>query len=339
MLVGADDAHVRFGRTVEHRRKRRFEPAVAGGKAPRRKIVVPAVALRNMERHPVELVRFSVKKRHVLRGGRRVAKAVSDVEAHDMPVDYALPGAPIPGVVIGPHAAPPIEQTKRVRRIECPRPPMAAHRTGCAHADDLLVIVERRLLFRKRRRNDHAFLRLVGEQQVAVKRRIAAKPIEMRPQPPVFTLEREGKRRAFERFLHVALPRRCGKAGFAHREPEHRRNGRFRARCEIQKRRAHKAHIRVVVDGQRHAEAVVIDKVIIPFLDTQRRGLDLRALITLDQAFGMTRLTKMSAVVQQIPLVQFVLHAVLLINFYQIIRPSRPIRKANSVDRSDAFPV
>ncbi len=92
-----------------------------------------------------------------------------------MPVHKAVTRAPVPGVVVRPDAAAPVQQAERVRRVERERFAEAGNRAVRPHADDLLVIVKRCLLLEKRRRDDHGVLRCVAQQNVAVERRVPAK--------------------------------------------------------------------------------------------------------------------------------------------------------------------
>lgn len=312
MLIRADELDVRAGSTIENGRKLHFKASVAGGEGPRLEIAFPAVRVhRNVEGQPVELVRLAVHKEHVLAGTARVAEAVADIEAHDMLCDRALRRAPVPGVFICPDAAPPVEQTEGLFRFKEISFAAVQNLALGAHTDDLLIVIERGLFFRERGRNDHGILRLVREQQIAGKGQAIREAVDARDQMPLAVFVRIGKGRALERLVDIALFGGRGEARPAEGKPEHGGNGRFLAVFKVEEACGDQPHIGIVCDGQRNAEAVVVNQVVIPFLDAALACANRFAVIGFDKARRVACFTEMPRRIEQRTFVQLILfHAI-----------------------------
>ena len=80
-------------------------------------------------------------------------------------------------------------------------------------------------------------------------------------------------------YAYVALGAGFGTTGFSKGEDTHGAVGYLPALLKIQETDGVQAHVAVVGDGQRDAEAVVAHIVIIPFLESGETALDLRAVI------------------------------------------------------------
>ena len=66
---------------VEYWLKLEFEPFVVGSKIPGRKKIGPSFRFRNAKIHSIDLVGFSIVKKHILRGRSSIAKAVPKIKA------------------------------------------------------------------------------------------------------------------------------------------------------------------------------------------------------------------------------------------------------------------
>ena len=163
MLVGQHDACAHERAAVEHRRKIHIEPVVVAREDPGlHKVLKPVFIHGNLKLDLTQLVNLPVVEQHVLRRGAGVAEAIADVPAEGDTVEFARGASPVPGVVIRPHAASPVEY--REKFILCQFIPAAAQFDPAfgAHAVDLLVVVEMAGLIEGRGDN-HALVRLVGE--------------------------------------------------------------------------------------------------------------------------------------------------------------------------------
>lgn len=143
VLVAFYEEDVGAGGTVDDGGEVHFETSVGGGKGPWGEEVVFAVGgFGDVEGDFFEFVGDAVVEYHIFTGGGGIAKAVADVEADGVAVDDALACAPVPGVVIGPHAATPVQKGEGVVRGEG----VGVICEGCmsfgAHGDDFLVVVE-----------------------------------------------------------------------------------------------------------------------------------------------------------------------------------------------------
>ena len=108
MLIAADDTDTGTACPVQHGGEVHFEPPIAAGKAPRTHKIVPAVLLRDQEGQAIQLVCRAVVEQHILAGGAGIAKAIPDIKAKRLARHGAVAAAPIPCVLVGPHAASPV---------------------------------------------------------------------------------------------------------------------------------------------------------------------------------------------------------------------------------------
>lgn len=110
---------------------------------------------------------LALVEKHIFCVGAGVAEAVADVEAEGLAVRKARGGAPVPSVVVRPHAPAPVQHAEGSRGVKgiCLR--AQRHGSGGAHTVDLLVVVEMPRLW-EGRTDDHGLLRLVGERHVHV---------------------------------------------------------------------------------------------------------------------------------------------------------------------------
>ena len=102
--------------TVYDRHEIEFESAVRGREFPRRRIIdfIRSVA-GYKEGDFLKLMSFSVVEKHVFARSRSVAETVADIETEFNSVGkHRLQTAPIPGVVVGPYSASPVERSERV---------------------------------------------------------------------------------------------------------------------------------------------------------------------------------------------------------------------------------
>lgn len=164
MLVGDDDLYIRQGGAVNDGIKVHLKPAVAGGKGPG----FGEIIRRDVEDHVIQLMPLSVVEEDILRGGGGVAKPISNIEAEGLVVYHAVAGTPIPGIVIGPYAAAPIQSTKVGFRIEDISLAVIADTAGSGHAVDFLVVIEGLVLV-ERRCDDHGIHLRLAHQDIAVK--------------------------------------------------------------------------------------------------------------------------------------------------------------------------
>ncbi|MPM14409.1 hypothetical protein SDC9_60771 [bioreactor metagenome] len=84
---------------------------------------------------------------------------------------------------------------------------------------------------------------------------------------------------ALHGFFHVACFGARREVRFTHRQPEHRGDGFFLLRLKVEEGSRNHAHVGVVVNGQRRAEAAVVDQVVVPLLDAGLACLNSRAVV------------------------------------------------------------
>ena len=300
MLVAADDADIGAAGPVQHRRKGHFEPAVAGGKAPRAHKVIPAVLLRDPKGQAVQLVGNAVVKQHIFAGSAGIPKAVADIKAEGAAVYQAVAAAPVPGVFIGPDAAAPVQCGEGLGRVKLDNLPIPFHPAGGPHTVDLLVVIKGLFIFGKGGHNHHGILRRVGQGEFRRDRLAVQK---------IFDPGRQAAgavRQHLKAEIGVLAPRGDVSGGTAGREPrfaagegEDDIDGAFPRPRKIQQRKAQKAHVAVVVNGQGDAPAVVHDQVVIPLLDAVGGGADGPAVVLLNETAGKAGFAQLALLVQQ----------------------------------------
>src|SRR5690606_4099276 len=166
MLNRAQQDEIERRRPVNDRLETHLEASIIAGEAPGRAFIVlrrsGSGALRNVEGDPVKLVRAALMKNHVLACSRGIAEAIADIETEGTAVKQTRGRAPIPGVVVDPDAAAPVEHARGARRVEAVFDAPCLDLAARGHAVDLLVVIEGARRAREGRRNDHAVhLRLV----------------------------------------------------------------------------------------------------------------------------------------------------------------------------------
>lgn len=208
--------------------------------------------------------------------------------------------APIPGVVIRPHAPAPVQHAEGIRRVEAIGLVSQLHLAPGPHAVDLLVIIEAAGL-RKRRADDHGLFRLLRQGDGAVNGLAVQKMLHMKCQLPALGHMAEHQGIAPAGGGGGAGGRALRQTGPAHGKGPHGAFGPLPALVKMQERDGVQAHIPVVVNGQSHGKVVICDEIIVPLLDAGRRGLDIRPAIDGQKPLGIARLPEIAAAVQQGP--------------------------------------
>ena len=226
---------------------------------------------RDLKAHAPQLVGHAIHEDHVLARGRRVAKAVSQVEAHHVVVHEALRRTPVPRVVVGPHPAAPVEQAKGVLRVKLVHQRTAPEAAACPHANDLAVVVEGMLVLGPRRHDHHRVARLVGEEYLDLKILPVGKVRHAKREAPSCRRVRKAHVAALVLPGNVTLVRACGKAHPAQRHQHQLACRRRRARLEVHHGRRDQPDVAKVGEGQRHRVAPVVYEVVVPVLDPPAR--------------------------------------------------------------------
>ena len=117
MLIGTDDPGIDPGASVHHRLKLQLKPFVITGKDPRRQIVFFSVLHGNVKYYLVQFVNLSLIKQYVFAGGGSIAETIADIKAEGHTANQSGSRAPVPGIVIRPDAASPVQHGKRIFRI------------------------------------------------------------------------------------------------------------------------------------------------------------------------------------------------------------------------------
>ena len=107
---------------------------------------------------PVSYTHLDVYKR------QGIAKAVAQVHPERHTVHIATGAAPVPGVLIGPHAPAPVQHRRSRLGVKPAGFPVKYHLARCAQAVDLLVVVKGARMSGKGRGNHHAVPRRAGER-------------------------------------------------------------------------------------------------------------------------------------------------------------------------------
>ena len=212
-------------------------------------------------------------KKHIFRGGGGVAEAVADVPAERHAVHLSRGAAPVPGVVVCPHATTPVQHGKAFRRVKNIGFAAVGKAAVGSQAVNLLVKIEVPGLA-EGGADDHALLRLVKKLHSAVQSAQRAEFIHVHgehsaPQAIVFEI----KRPALSAVVSVADGGRFRQTYPAQGHKAHGAGGYLPALVEIQHGDRIKAHVAVIVHSESQSEATIIDEVVIPFLYPQRACL------------------------------------------------------------------
>ena len=151
----------------------------------------------------------------------------------------------------------------------------------------------------KGRADDHALLRLVREPNAPVNGRAVQKILHVEVQHPLRPLVAEGQMIPLAGDGHVARRRGLRQAGLAHGEGAHGAFGLLPALLKVQQGDGVQPHVAVVIDGQRHGEAAVVDEIVVPFLDAHGAGLDVLAAVDGQELFAVAGLAQIAVFVQQ----------------------------------------
>ena len=182
-----------------------------------------------------QLVKRSIIEQRVLRRGGRIAEAIAEVPAERHTVQFPRRARPVPRVVVGPHAAAPIQDGKEPVRGQLEFFSAKLDPAGRAQAVDLLVVVKMAGLV-EGRGNDDALNRLVRQGKNALNRVLAAEVVHVKGQLPRAVLMVKGQSVAGRGNFARAKPGAFGKMRLSHRKQPH---GAFRdleAFVEVQKR-------------------------------------------------------------------------------------------------------
>ena len=298
MLVGFDELHIRAGSPIQNGCKVHLEPPVVGGKAPRGQIVLPLPRHGNVEGHLPQLVGPAAVKQHILAGGRGISEAIADVPAEGNAIHLPGGAAPVPCVVICPHAPSPVQHAEGVGGVKGVCLPPDTHRPGSPHTVDLLVVVEVAGLV-KGRADDHGLLRLLRQQQVALDGVPVQEVLHAEGQLPAAGDMAEHQRMALATAGGVSGGGGLRQAGAAHREHAHGAFRLFPPLVKVQERDGVQPHVAVVGNGQRHGEMVVGRQIVIPFLDAGLPGPDVGAAVDGQDPLGVARLPQAALVIEQ----------------------------------------
>ena len=140
-----------------------------------------------MEGHIIQLMSDMIVEQHVFGGGFCVAKTISDIEAKGVSIQIRISGSPVPGIIICPYAAAPIQRAEICRRVKLVTDSVVLHIAGSAHAVDFLIIVKMLIPVPGSGNHHGVHFRLLKDN-VAVKRLIIPETLKMtcNPAPAVF---------------------------------------------------------------------------------------------------------------------------------------------------------
>ena len=264
MLIGLDELDIGACGAVEHGDKVHLKAPVVRCERPRGHEVPLSAGY--VELHLAELVRAAVVEKYVLTRGGGVAEAVADVPPERHAADMVGRAAPVPRVVISPHAAPPVEHGKAVRGVKFIKPRAVLHAALGAHTVYLLIIVEVTGLV-ERRADDHAVLRLVKKLNTRQQRALGTEIVHARGQhapPAAVIFIADGV--AFAAVAHIAVLRRFRHADGAERHERHRAFRDLPPLGKIEQGDRVQPHVAVVVHREGEGVAPVVDEIVIPFL-------------------------------------------------------------------------
>ena len=245
-----------------------------------------------------ELVGPAAVKQHILAGGGGISEAIADVPAEGNAIHLPGGAAPVPCVVICPHAPSPVQHAEGVGGVKGVCLPPDTHRPGSPHTVDFLVVVEVAGLV-KGRADDHGLLRLLRQQQVALDGVPVQEVLHAEGQFPAAGDMAEHQRMALAAAGGVSGGGGLRQARPAHGKGPHGAAGHLPPLIKLQKGDGVQPHVAVVGNGQRHGKVVVGHEVVVPLLDAGGRSLDVRPAIDGQQALGVARLPEIALFVQK----------------------------------------
>ena len=300
MLIRADDPHVDVSAAVHDRFKVHFKAFIVAGEFPGRHVILFSVLHGDFKGDPAQFVGNAVIEQHVFAGGAGVSEAVADIEAEGHALRKARGGTPVPGIVIRPHAATPIQHGEgmggRKQVFPVPMHGLALR----PQAVDLLIIIERLGMARKGRGDDHGILwragqRHVEQQGLAVS---VGKAIHVAVQAALLSVVFKGEGVALAGYADI--PHHAGGGQLAPAEGRQDAGpGGLAVIVKIQEGHAVHVQIAVVGNGQGQGVPVRHDAVIIPFLDAHGRGFHRPTIVILDEGQGVAPFRQASVCVQQ----------------------------------------
>ena len=246
-----------------------------------------------------QLMGLAPVEQHILAGGGGIAEAIADVEAEIHTTHQTGGAAPVPGVVIGPHATAPVQNAEAVLGGEGVAVRANGHGAVGPHTVDLLVVVEVGFLF-KGGADDHGFFRLPQQRYLDVNWLLAPEIIHVGRQDPLAPGHHEFHGIAGAADLGNTGAGAFGQAGLAHGEDPHGAFGDLPGGAlERQEGDGVQTHVAVVGDGQGDAVAVVAHIIVIPFLQPCPAALDLGPVIDGQQPLGVAGFGQVAFFVQQ----------------------------------------
>ena len=201
--------------------------------------------------------------------------------------------------MIGPHTAPPVQNAERILGRECESFLSQLYGAGGPHTVDFLVVVEMTALF-KWSADDNGFVRLPGQYDINVDCLAILEVFHMCSQFSLPVTDIKGQSIVFSGDFADTGYGGTGEVGFSHGENSHGTLGDLPGGiAEPEERDGVQTHIAVVGNGQRDAESVISNIVVVPFFQTGETAFDLFAVINRKQTLGVTGFRQISLWVQK----------------------------------------
>ena len=138
MLVRYDQFIIQTCESVQKRHKIHLKSSVTGSEFPRLAIII----LRDYKGHIIDFVCHAVIEDHVFRSCFRISESIADIKPKCMSIYIAVPGTPVPSVIICPHTSSPVERSEMFFRVKFVPLSIIFCKTFRAHTIDFLVIIE-----------------------------------------------------------------------------------------------------------------------------------------------------------------------------------------------------
>lgn len=143
MLVRYDQFIIQTCGSVQKRHKIHLKSSVTGSEFPRLAIII----LRDYKGHIIDFVCHAVIEDHVFRSCFRISESIADIKPKCMSIYIAVPGTPVPSVIICPHTSSPVERSEMFFRVKFVPLSIIFCKTFRAHTIDFLVIIESSFFF------------------------------------------------------------------------------------------------------------------------------------------------------------------------------------------------